>query len=75
TDFILTANPEPLKFFSARVHFGVGTFGPSFGWIVNLKTSGFNLFVASDHTPGKTAKQGVPLNSNTNVNLGINIPF
>ncbi|MDE5988012.1 MAG: hypothetical protein K2H17_01300 [Duncaniella sp.] len=75
TDFRLSANVEPVKFFSAGVNFGVGTFGPSFGWIVNLKTSGFNLFVASDHTPGKTAKQGVPLNSNTNVNLGINIPF
>lgn len=75
TDFRLSANVEPVKFFSAGVNFGVGTFGPSFGWIVNLKTSGFNLFVASDHTPGKTAKQGVPLNSNANVNLGINIPF
>ncbi|MDE6175615.1 MAG: hypothetical protein K2F88_08650, partial [Duncaniella sp.] len=45
TDFRLSANVEPVKFFSAGVNFGVGTFGPSFGWIVNLKTSGFNLFV------------------------------
>lgn len=75
TDFRLSANVEPVKCFSAGVNFGMGTFGPAFGWIVNLKTTGFNLFVASDHTPGKTAKQGVPLNSNANVNLGINFPF
>lgn len=75
TDFRLSANVEPVKCLSAGVNFGVGTFGASFGWIVNLKVPGFNLFVASDRTPCKLAKQGVPLNSNANVNLGMNIPF
>lgn len=75
TDFRLSANIEPVKCFSAGVNFGMGTFGPSFGWIVNLKAPGFNFFVASDHTPGKLAKQGVPLNSNVNLNLGMNFPF
>lgn len=75
TDFRLSANVEPFKCFSAGVNFGMGTFGPSFGWIVNLKAPGFNFFVASDHTPGKLAKQGVPLNSNLNLNLGMNFPF
>ena len=75
TDFRVSANVEPVNCFSAGVNVGMGTFGPSFGWIINLKAPGFNFFVASDHTPGKLAKQGVPLNSNVNVNLGMNFPF
>lgn len=75
TDFRLSANVRPVNCFSAGVNFGIGTFGPSFGWILDYRTTGFNLFLASDVTPGKLAKQGVPLNSNMNVNIGINFPF
>ncbi|MCM1452183.1 MAG: DUF5723 family protein [Clostridium sp.] len=75
TEFRLSANVEPVKVLSFGANVGMGTFGFSFGWIVNLKAPGFNLFVASDHTPGKLAKQGVPLNSNMNLNMGINFPF
>lgn len=75
TEFRLSANIEPVKILSAGVNVGMGTFGASFGGIVNLKAPGFNLFVATDCMPGKLAKQGVPLNSNFNVNLGINFPF
>lgn len=75
TDFRLSGTIEPVKFFSATASFGMGTFGPSFGWLINIKSKGFNFFVASDRTPGKTAKQGVPLNSNMNVNFGLNFPF
>ena len=28
-----------------------------------------------DNTLGKLARQGIPLNSNASVNLGINFPF
>lgn len=75
TDFRLSGTIEPVKCFSATASFGVGTFGASFGWMLNFKSKGFNLFLASDRTPGKLAKQGVPLNSNLNVNLGMNFPF
>lgn len=75
TDFRLSANVAPVKCFSAGINLGVGTFGASFGWILNFSHTGFNLFVASDVTPGKLAKQGLPLNSNANFNLGINFPF
>lgn len=75
TDFRLSANVEPVKCFSAGINLGVGTFGASFGWILNYRTTGFNLFLASDRTPGKLAKQGVPLNSNLNFNMGITFPF
>ena len=75
TDFRLSANIEPVNCLSAGGNMGMGTFGPSFGWSVNLKATGFNLFVATDHTPCKLAKPGVPLNSNADFNFGINFPF
>ena len=75
TDFRLSANVRPVKFVSAGINLGVGTFGASFGWILDFKCPGFNLFLASDCIPGKLAKQYVPLNSNMNLNFGLNFPF
>lgn len=75
TDFRLSANVAPCKIFSGGVNLGVGTYGVSFGFLANLHMTGFNLFVGMDRVPGKLAKQGVPLNSNMAVNLGLNFPF
>lgn len=75
TDFRLSANVAPCKIFSAGVNMSAGTFGVGFGWLANLHTKGFNMFVGMDRTLGKMAKQGLPLNSNGSVNFGINFPF
>ncbi len=75
TDFRLSGTVEPVKCFSATASMGMGTFGFSFGWMLNVKVPGFNFFLASDRTPFKLAKPGVPLNSNMNINLGMNFPF
>lgn len=75
TDFRVSANVAPVKCFDAGINLSAGTFGVGFGWIVNLHPKGFNLFLGMDRTLGKLAKQGVPLNSNAQVNLGINFPF
>lgn len=75
TEMRLSANVAPVKFFSADANVAIGTFGTSFGWLMSIHPKGFNLFVGMDHTIGKLAKQGVPLNSNASVNLGINFPF
>lgn len=75
TDFRVSANIAPAKCFDAGINMTAGTFGVGFGWIVNLHPKGFNLFLGMDRTLGKLAKQGVPLNSNAQVNLGINFPF
>lgn len=75
TNFRLSANVAPVKVFSATANLAVGTYGASFGWMVNVHPKGFNLFLGMDHTPGKLAKQFVPLNSNVEVNFGINFPF
>lgn len=75
TQFRLSANVAPVKVFSASANLAVGTYGVGFGWMLNLNTTGFNLFLGMDHTLGKLAKQGVPLNSNASFNVGINFPF
>lgn len=75
TNFRLSANVAPVKCFSAGANVAVGTYGASFGWLINVHPKGFNLFLGMDHTLGKLAKQGVPLSSNAEVNFGINFPF
>lgn len=76
TQFRLSANVKPVDIFSASANFAVGTFGASFGWLLNLNLhKGFNFFIGMDHTMGKLAKQGVPLSSNAKFNMGIDFPF
>lgn len=75
TECRLSANIAPSKAFSAGVNFAAGTYGCSLGWMLNVHPKGFNFFIATDHTPHKLAKQGVPLSSNATVNMGINFPF
>lgn len=75
TDFRLSANVAPCKIFSATANLAVGTYGAGFGWLANLHVTGYNFFIGMDHTLGKLAKQGLPLNSNAQVNLGMNILF
>lgn len=76
TQFRLSANIEPARCFSAGANVATGTFGWAFGWVANLKVTGFNMFVGMDHTVGKLAKQsGVPLNTNVAVNFGIDFAF
>lgn len=75
TDFRLSANIMPCKVFDASVNMSAGTFGIGFGWLANVHCTGFNFFLGMDHTFGKLAKQGVPLNSNADFNLGINYLF
>lgn len=71
----ISAGVQPVKCFSADVNMAFGTYGCAFGWMLNFNHKGFNIFLGMDNTLGKLAKQGIPLNSNASVNLGINFPF
>lgn len=71
----LSANIAPVKVFSADANIVVGTYGVGFGWLLNLHTPGFNLFLGMDHTLTKLSKQFTPVNSNADFNIGINFPF
>lgn len=75
TDFRLSANVAPAKFFSAGLNFSAGTFGTGIGWILDLHPKGIGLFISMDHMFGKLAKQGAPLNSNGEFAMGLNFPF
>lgn len=75
TQFRLSANVQPVNCFSADVNVVAGTYGIGFGWLLNFHATGFNLFMGMDQIFAKTAKQGIPLNSNAAVNFGINFPF
>lgn len=75
TEFRFSANVRPVDCFSASANLVAGTYGCGFGWLMNVNVTGFNFFIGMDHTLGKLTKQGLPLNSNAQVNLGINFPF
>ena len=75
TDFRLSANVAPLKWFSANVNVAAGTYGCAFGWMLNIHPKGFNLFVGMDQVLGKVTEEFVPLSSNASMNIGINVPF
>lgn len=71
----ISANVSPVKWFEVGANFGVGTMGASFGWMINLHPRGFNLFMGMDRMLGKLSKQGIPLKSNADFNIGINFPL
>lgn len=75
TEFRLSTNVAPTNIFSASANLALGTYGFSFGWLLNFHPTGFNMYLGMDHTLSKLAKQGLPLSGRANVNIGINIPF
>lgn len=75
TDFRLSANYTPVKWLGLAVNYGIGTFGSSFGWMLNIAPKGFNIYVGMDRTLGKLAKQYVPMNANAQLSFGINFPI
>ncbi len=75
TEFRLSTNVAPTNIFSASANVALGTYGFSFGWLLNFHPTGFNMYLGMDHTLSKLAKQGLPLSGRGNVNIGINIPF
>ena len=71
----ISANISPVKWFELGANVGVGTMGASFGWMINLHPRGVNLFMGMDRMLGKISKQGIPLRSNADFNIGINFPL
>lgn len=75
TDARLSTNWEPLKWLDGGVNFSVNSFTASMGWILNIHPKGFNFFLGMDHILGKTTKEFIPLTSNANIALGMNITW
>lgn len=75
TDFRLCANYLPVKWLGLTVNYGIGTFGSSFGWMLNIAPKGFNLYIGMDRTLGEFSKQYVPKSANAQLSFGINFPI
>lgn len=75
TEGRVSANWRPLKWLDGGVNFAVNNFTTSMGWILNIHPKGYNFFVGMDHLLGKTSKELIPLNSNANIALGMNIAW
>ena len=71
----LSVNYAPAHWFEMNVNGALGTFGPSFGWMLNVHPVGFNFYLAMDRTLGKVSKEFAPMNKGTQVSMGINFPL
>ncbi len=72
----ISATVQPVKWFDAAVSYAAGSYGHSFGWLVNFHPKGFTLFVGSDHQFFHITPQILPVGkANASVNFGISFPF
>ena len=75
TEARLSTNWKPLRWLDGGMSVGVGSFGASAGWLINIHPKGYNFFLGMDHILGKQSKEGIPLSSKASVNLGMNITW
>lgn len=75
TEGRLSANYSPLKWLNGGINFAVTSFTASMGWTLNIHPKGYNFFIGMDRLMGKVSKQGIPLNSNVNVAMGMSITW
>ena len=75
TEGRLSANYEPLKWINGGVNFAVNSFAASMGWVLNIHPKGYNFFIGMDHILGSLSKEGIPLNSNASVQLGMSVTW
>lgn len=70
------ANVKPTSWFDCSVNYGAGTFGSSFGWMINFHPKGYTFFIGSDHQFFKVTPQMIPVgNANANLTLGMSVTF
>ncbi|MBR1414263.1 MAG: hypothetical protein IJ570_00155 [Prevotella sp.] len=75
TEGRLSANWTPLSWLDGGVNVAINSFCTSAGWILNIHPKGFNFFVGMDHILGKQSKEFIPLSSNMQVSVGMNIAW
>ncbi len=75
TEGRLSANWAPLKWLDGGVSVAVGSFATSMGWVLNVHPAGVNFFVGMDHILGSLSKEGIPLNSNASICIGMNVAW
>lgn len=71
----LSVGFTPLRWLEVGVSGGVGSYGASFGWLLNFKPKVVNAFIGMDHTFDKVARPFVPLTNNGDLYCGINFTW
>lgn len=71
----VSANWSPLKWLNGGMNVGFNNFAASLGWVLNIHPKGYNFFIGMDHILGKMSKEFIPLSSNANIVLGMNITW
>ncbi|MBD5225183.1 MAG: hypothetical protein HDS68_04340 [Bacteroidales bacterium] len=70
------ANVKPTDWFDCSINYGAGSFGSSFGWLVNFHPKGFTFFIGSDHQFFNITPQFAPVGkANANLTLGMSVNF
>jgi hypothetical protein len=69
----VSANVDPTRWLGAGVNYAFSTYGSSMGLVLNFHPTGFNFFIGTDYMLSKVNTQFIPLNSNANVSMGVNI--
>lgn len=75
TEGRLSANWSPLRWLNGGVSFALNDYCASTGWVLNVHPRGFNFFVGMDHILGKQSKEGIPLSSNAQFTIGMNVTW
>ncbi|MDE6017582.1 MAG: hypothetical protein K2G85_02085 [Muribaculaceae bacterium] len=75
TEFRLSANIEPVNWFSLAVSGAAGTYGANYGFLLNLGNKGVNFVLGMDYAHIKLDKNYIPLTSNVDLHLGFNVQF
>lgn len=63
------------KWVEIAANTGIGTFGKSVGWTLNLRGNGISFFAGGEHNLSDNAKKAIILGKATNLAAGINFPI
>lgn len=67
-------NVSPVSWFELSANYSYGTYGQSWGWMVNFHPAGINLFVGSDYMITRVSPQYIPLdNLNSHFTFGLSL--
>lgn len=72
----VSLNLSPGGWVELALSAATGTYGESFGWMLNFHPKGFNLFIGSDHQVYRVNPQFIPTGKlNQSINVGLNFTF
>ena len=69
----ISANINPTKWVGAGINYAFTSYGSSMGFVLNFHPTGFNFFIGTDYMLREVNSQFIPLDSNANISLGVNL--